>query len=59
MTDEDQKPDPRIAEFKLLAETAQRMADNAETKEARADYLKIAQDWMQLALEIENSQAKT
>jgi hypothetical protein len=55
MTDEDQKPDPRIAEFKLLAETAQRMADNAESEEARADYLKIAKDWMQLAMEIQNS----
>ena len=59
MTDEDQKPDPRVAEFKLLAETAQRMADKADSEEARADYLKIAKDWMQLAMEIENSQPKT
>ena len=57
MTDKDQKSDPRVAEFKLLAETAQRMADNAESEEARADYLKIAKDWLQLATEIENSQA--
>jgi len=56
MTDEDQKLDPRVAEFKLLAETAQRMADRAETETARADYLKIAKDWLQLATEIENSQ---
>ena len=37
MTDEDQKPDTRVAEFKLLAETAQRMADKAESESARAD----------------------
>jgi hypothetical protein len=55
MTDEDQKPDPRVAEFKLLAETAQRMAERAESETARADYLKIAKDWLQLATEIENS----
>ena len=55
MTDEDQKPDPRVAEFKLLAETAQRMAERAESETARADYLKIAKDSLQLATEIENS----
>jgi hypothetical protein len=49
MMDEDQKPDQRVAEFKLLAETAQRMADKAENESARADYLKIAKDWLQLA----------
>ena len=57
MTDQDQKPDPRIAEFKLLAETAQRMAEKADTEAARVDYLKIAKDWLELATEIENAQA--
>ena len=57
MTDQDNKPDPRIAEFKLLAETAQRMADKADTESARVDYLKIAKDWLELATEIENAQA--
>ena len=56
MTDQDQKPDPRVAEFKLLAETAQRMADKAENEAARVDYLKIAKDWLELATEIENAQ---
>ena len=55
MTDEDQKTDQRVAEFKLLAETAQRMAEKAESETSRADYLKIAKDWLQLATEIENS----
>ena len=50
---EDQNPDPRVAEFKLLAETAQRMAEKAETESERADYLKIADDWRRLATEIE------
>ncbi|HMI96227.1 MAG TPA: hypothetical protein VK479_06910 [Micropepsaceae bacterium] len=55
MTNEDQKPDPRVAEFKLLAETAQRMADKAESETERADYLKIAKDWFALATDIEKS----
>jgi len=42
-----------VAEFKLLAETAQRMADKAENEAARVDYLKIAKDWLDLATEIE------
>jgi hypothetical protein len=42
-----------VAEFKLLAETAQRMAEKAETESERADYLKIADDWRRLATEIE------
>jgi hypothetical protein len=57
VTDQDQKPDPRVAEFKLLAETAQRMAEKADTESARVDYLKIAKDWLELATEIENAQA--
>jgi hypothetical protein len=57
VTDQDQKPDPRIAEFKLLAETAQRMAEKADSEAARVDYLKIAKDWLELATEIENAQA--
>ena len=55
MTDENQKPDPRVASFKLLAETAQRMADNAEWESMRTDHLRITKDWLQLATEIENS----
>jgi hypothetical protein len=46
-----------VAEFKLLAETAQRMAEKAETEAARVDYLKIAKDWLALATEIEKAQA--
>jgi hypothetical protein len=46
-----------VAEFKLLAETAQRMAEKADTESARVDYLKIAKDWLELATEIENAQA--
>jgi hypothetical protein len=57
VTDQDHKPDPRVAEFKLLAETALRMADKAETESARVDYLKIAKDWLELATEIEKAQA--
>ena len=56
MTDQDQKSDPRVAEFKLLAETAQRMAEKAKTEAERVDYLKIAKDWLNLAAEIENAQ---
>jgi len=56
VTDQDHKPDPRVAEFKLLAETAQRMADKADTESARVDYLKIAKDWLDLATEIEKAQ---
>ena len=48
-----------MAEFKLLAETAQRMADKAENEAARVDYLKIAKDWLDLATEIEKAQPKT
>jgi hypothetical protein len=55
MTEPDQQPDRRVAEFKLLAETARRMAEKAETETARAEYLKIAEDWLQLATEIEKS----
>ena len=33
------------------------MANNAENEAARADYLKIAKDWLELATEIENAQA--
>ena len=55
MTGEDQRSDARGAEFKLLAEKAQRMAEKAESESVRADYLKIAKDWLQLAAEIENS----
>ena len=58
MTDQDQKPDQRVAEFKLLAETARRMADKAETESARADYRRIAKGWFRLATEIENSLAR-
>jgi hypothetical protein len=57
--DQDHKPDQRVAEFKLLAETAQRMADNAENESARADYLKIAEDWRRLAAEIQKSGGKS
>ena len=53
--DQDKKPDQRVAEFKLLAETAQRMAEKAESESERADYLKIADDWFRLASEIEKS----
>ena len=53
--DQDKKPDKRVAEFKLLAETAQRMAEKAESESERADYLKIADDWLRLASEIEKS----
>jgi hypothetical protein len=55
MTDQEHQPDKRVTEFKLLAETAQRMAEKAETEEARADYIKIAKEWLQLATEIEKS----
>jgi hypothetical protein len=55
LTDQDHKSDPRVASFKLLAETAQRMADKAESEIARADYLRIADEWRRLATEIENS----
>ena len=55
MTDQDHKPDQRVAEFKLLAETARRMAEKAESETARADYLRIADEWRRLATEIENS----
>jgi hypothetical protein len=57
MTDEYQKPDPRVAEFKLLAEPAQRMAEKARSETARAHYLRIADDWRRLATEIQNSPA--
>ena len=53
----DERPDERIASFKLLAQTAQRLADTADTEAARADYLKIAKGWLQAVTEIE--QAKT
>lgn len=55
MTDQDHNPDQRVAEFRLLAETAQRMAEKAQSETACAAYLKIAKDWLQLATEIENS----
>jgi len=55
--DQDNRPDQRVAEFKLLAETARRMADKAETETARAEYLKIAEDWFKLATEIETSKS--
>jgi hypothetical protein len=55
MTEQNQGPDKRVAEFKLLAETALRMAEKAETEEARADYLKISKEWSQLATEIEKA----
>lgn len=51
----DDKPDQRVAEFKLLAETAQRMAEKAESESERAGYIKIADDWRRLAEEIEKS----
>ncbi|HMI95336.1 MAG TPA: hypothetical protein VK479_02415 [Micropepsaceae bacterium] len=57
MTEPDHYPDKRVAEFKLLAETARRMADNADTETARAEYLKIAEDWFKLATEIESSKS--
>ena len=53
--DQDKKLDQRVAEFKLLAETAQRMAEKAASESERADYLKIADDWLRLATEIKNS----
>ena len=56
MTDQDHRPVQRVAEFRLLAETAQRKADRAKSESARADYRKIAIDWFQLATEIENSE---
>ena len=55
MTDQDHKPDERIASFKLLAETAQRLADTADTESARADYLKIAKGWLEAATQIEQT----
>ena len=53
--DQDNRPDQRVAEFKLLAETAERMAEKAESESERAGYLKIADDWLRLASEIEKS----
>ena len=55
MSDENDTSDNRRAEFRLLAETAQRLAEKADSKTAREDYLRIAADWAQLADEIENS----
>ena len=54
MTDLDDT-DARVASFKLLAETAERMAENADSETARTDYLNIAEGWRRLATEIENA----
>jgi predicted Zn-dependent protease len=51
----DERPDERIASFQLLAETAQRLAETADTESARADYLKIAKGWLQAVTEIEQT----
>ena len=55
MSDQNDMPDGRMAAFRLLAETAQQLAEKAESETAREDYLRIAADWRQLANEIENS----
>ena len=55
MADKDDMPDGRVADFRLLAETAQQMAAKAETPSEREAYLKIAADWLQLADDIQKS----
>ena len=56
MTNQDPEADKRIASFKLLAETAQRLAETADTESARADYLKIAKGWLEAVTEIEQAE---
>ena len=55
MTEKDDMPDSRVADFKRLAATAQAMATKAETQAEREDYLRIAKDWLQLADDIQKS----
>ena len=54
MTHQDDTPDSRMAAFRMLADAAQQLAEEAESETAREGYLKIAADWRQLANEIEN-----
>ena len=49
----DDKPDTRMTDFRLLAETSKQMARKAKTQTAREDYLRIALEWLQLADEAE------
>jgi hypothetical protein len=55
MTEQDDRPDSRVADFRRLAETAKQMATKADTQAEREDYLRMAEEWFRLADEIEKS----